>query len=64
MATLLAANKLIRRVSMCVVELAERGAHATPDSLLLGHPAEENEARLLQGLCDPGGVDDMVERCV
>jgi hypothetical protein len=63
MAALLAANQLIRRVSMCIVELAERGAHATPDSLLLGRPAEENEARPLQGLRDPGGVDDVVERC-
>jgi hypothetical protein len=63
MAALLAANKLVRRISMHVVELAERGAHATPDSLLLGCPAEENEVRPLQGLCDPGGVDDVVERC-
>jgi hypothetical protein len=47
MAALLATDKLVRRVSMCVVELAERGAHATPDGLLLGHPTEENEARLL-----------------
>jgi hypothetical protein len=47
MAALLAANKLVRRVSMRVVELVERGAHATPDNLLLGRPAEENEARLL-----------------
>jgi hypothetical protein len=59
MAALLATNKLVR----CILELAERGAHATPGSLLLGRPAEENEARLLQGLRDPGGVDDVVERC-
>jgi hypothetical protein len=64
MATLLATDKLVRRKSMRVVELAERGAHAAPGSLLLGHPAEENEARPLQGLCNPGGVDDAVERCV
>jgi hypothetical protein len=63
MAALLAANKLVRHVSMCVIELAERGAHATLDSLLLGRPAKENEARPLQGLCDPGGVDDVVKRC-
>jgi hypothetical protein len=63
MAMLLATDKLIRRVSMHIVELAERGAHATPDSLLLGRPAEENKAHPLQGLCYPGGVDDMVERC-
>jgi hypothetical protein len=60
---LLAADKLIWHVSMRVVELAERGAHAMPDSLLLGRPAEENEARPLQGLCDLGRVDDVVERC-
>jgi hypothetical protein len=47
MATLLAADKLVRRVSMRVVELAEHGAHATPDNLLLGRPTEENEARSL-----------------
>ena len=47
MAALLAADKLVRRVSMCVVELAERGAHATSGGLLLGRPAKENEARPL-----------------
>jgi hypothetical protein len=47
MAALLAADKLVRRISMHVVELAERGAHAAPGSLLLGRPAEENETRLL-----------------
>jgi hypothetical protein len=62
MATLLAMNKLVRRVSMRVVELTERGSHATPDGLLLGRPAEENEARPLQGLRNLGGVDDVVER--
>jgi hypothetical protein len=64
MAALLVVDKLVRRISMCVVELAERGAHAAPGSLLLGRPAEENEARLLQGLRNPGGVDDAVEQCV
>jgi hypothetical protein len=63
MAALLAVNKLVRCISMRVVELAERGAHAAPGSLLPGHPAEENEARLLQVLCDLGEVDDVVERC-
>jgi hypothetical protein len=58
MALLLAMNKLVRRVSMCVVELAERGAHATPGGLLLGRPTKENEARPLQGLRNLGGVDD------
>jgi hypothetical protein len=48
---------------MRIIELAERGAHATPGSLLLGRPAEENEAHPLQGLCEPGGVNDVVERC-
>jgi hypothetical protein len=32
MAALLATNKLVWCVSMRVVELAERGAHATPDA--------------------------------
>jgi hypothetical protein len=63
MAALLAADKLVRHVSMHVVELAERGAHAASCSLLLGRPAEENEACPLQGLCNLGGVDDAVERC-
>jgi hypothetical protein len=63
MATLLAMGKLIWRVSMRVIELAERGAHATLNGLLLGHLAEENEARLLQGLRNLDGVDDVVERC-
>jgi hypothetical protein len=63
MVALLAMNKLIRRVSMRVVELAECGAHAMPDSLLLGRPGKENEARPLQGLHNLGGVDDVVERC-
>jgi hypothetical protein len=63
MATLLAMNKLVWHVSMHVVELAEHGAHAMPDSLLLGRPAEENEVRPLQGLHDLDRVDDMVERC-
>jgi hypothetical protein len=63
MATLLAADELIGRISMRVVELTERGAHVTPGSLLPSRPAEENEARPLQGLRDPGGVDDAVERC-
>jgi hypothetical protein len=63
MATLLAVDKLVRRISMRVVELAERGAHAAPGSLLLGRPAEENEAHQLQGLHNPGGVDDAIERC-
>jgi hypothetical protein len=46
-ATLLAADMLIRRISMRVIELAEPGAHAAPGSLLLGHPDGENEARPL-----------------
>jgi hypothetical protein len=63
MAALLAMRKLVRRVSMRVVELAERGAHAMPDGLLLGRLAEENEARPLQGLRNLDGADDVVERC-
>jgi hypothetical protein len=44
-----------------VVELAERGARAAPVGLVLSHLATENEARLLQGLGDPSGIDDAVE---
>jgi hypothetical protein len=36
-----------RRNSMRVVELAERGAHAALDVFILGHLAEEDEARPL-----------------
>jgi hypothetical protein len=61
---LLAADKLVRCISMRVIELAKRGAHVAPGSLLPSRPAEENEARPLQGLRDLGGVDDAVERCV
>jgi hypothetical protein len=43
---------------MHVVELAERGARTAPAGLVLGHLAEEDEACPLQGLGDPGGVDD------
>jgi hypothetical protein len=63
MAALLAMGKLIRRISMRVVELAERGARVTPDNLILSHLAEENEARPLQGLRNLDRVDDVVERC-
>jgi hypothetical protein len=63
MAAPLAMNKFVRRISMRVIELVERGAHATPYGLLLGRPAEEDEARPLQGLRYLDGVDDAVERC-
>jgi hypothetical protein len=46
---------------MHVVELAERGARAAPVGLVLSHLAEEDETRPLQGLDDPGGVDDAAE---
>jgi hypothetical protein len=46
---------------MRVVELAERGARVAPVGLVLSHLAEENEARPLQGLGDPGRIDDTVE---
>jgi hypothetical protein len=46
---------------MHVVELAERGARTAPAGLVLGHLAKEDEARPLQGLSDPGGVDDAAE---
>jgi hypothetical protein len=46
---------------MHVVELAERGARAAPVSLVLSHLTEEDETRPLQGLGDPGGIDDAAE---
>jgi hypothetical protein len=46
---------------MCAVELAERGARAAPVGLVLSHLAEEGETRPLQGLGEPGRVDDTVE---
>jgi hypothetical protein len=56
-------SKLGRCVSMHVVELAERGARATPVGLVLGHLAEEDKTCPLQDLGDPGGVDDAAEGC-
>jgi hypothetical protein len=56
-------SKLGRCISKHVIELAERGAHTALVSLVLSHLAEEDEARPLQGLGDPGGVDDAVEWC-
>jgi hypothetical protein len=63
MAAPLVMSKLVQRVSMCIVELVECGARATPDDLILSHLAEENEARLLQGLRNLDGVNDVVEWC-
>jgi phage head maturation protease len=54
-------SKFNRRASMRVVELAEHGARSRLGVLILGHLAEENEARPLQGLGDLGRVDDAVE---
>jgi hypothetical protein len=48
---------------MRVIELMERGAHAASGVFILGHLAEENEARPFQGFRDLDGVEDMVERC-
>jgi hypothetical protein len=56
-------SKLGRCVSMHIVELAEHGARTVPVDLILSHLAEEDEARPLQGLGDPGGVDGAVEWC-
>jgi hypothetical protein len=56
-------SKLHRRTSLCVVELAGHGACSVLGVFVLGHLAEENEVRPLQGLGDPGGVDDAVEWC-
>jgi hypothetical protein len=63
MAVPLAMSKLDRRVSMRVVGLAEHGAHAAPGVFILGHLAEENNARPFQGLYDLDGVDDVVKWC-
>jgi hypothetical protein len=63
MAALWVMNKLNQRASMHVVELAEHGARSKLGILILGHLAEENEARLLQGFCNLDGVDDVVEWC-
>jgi hypothetical protein len=46
---------------MHVVELTERGARVAPVGLVLSHLAEEDETRPLQGLGDPGGIDDAAE---
>jgi hypothetical protein len=63
MAAPLAMSELVQRISMRVVELAERGAHAAPGDFVLSHLAEKNEARPFQGLRNLDGVDDMVEWC-
>jgi hypothetical protein len=52
-----------RRNSMRVVELAEHDAYAASGVFMLGHLAEEDEARPLQGLGDLDRVNDMIERC-
>jgi hypothetical protein len=57
-------NKLHWCVSLHAVELAERSARLALSILLLDHFAEENKARPLQGLGDPGGVNDAAEGCV
>jgi hypothetical protein len=51
------------RSALRVVELTERGAHAALSVYVLGHLAEEDDARLLQGLRNLDGVDDVVEWC-
>jgi hypothetical protein len=63
MATPRVMSKLQWHASLRVMELMELGAHSVMGVLALGHLAEENEARPLQGLSDPGGVDDAVEWC-
>jgi hypothetical protein len=64
MAAPLAMSKLIRRISMRIIELAERGAHAAPSDFVLGYLAEKNKAHPLQGLCNLDRVDDVVEWCM
>jgi hypothetical protein len=51
-------SELGRCISMHVIELAKRGAHVAPVGLVLNHLVEEDETHPLQGLGDPGGVDD------
>jgi hypothetical protein len=63
MAMLRVMTKLNWRASLRVVELAEYCAHSVLGVLVLGHLAEENEARPLQGLGDWGGVDYAVDWC-
>jgi hypothetical protein len=63
MAAPLAMSKLIRRISMCVIELAEHGAHAALGDFVLSHLAEKNEARLFQSLRNLDVVDDVVDWC-
>jgi hypothetical protein len=63
MAAPLAMIKLVRRVSMHVIELVERGAHAAPGDFVFGHLAKKNKACPLQGLCNLDGVDDVIEWC-
>jgi hypothetical protein len=47
-----------------IIELMERGAHAAPSVYVLGYLVEEDDARLLQGLCDLDGVNHVVEWCM
>jgi hypothetical protein len=47
-----------------IVELAERGAHATLGIFILGRLAKEDETRPFQGLRDLDRVDDVVEWCM
>jgi hypothetical protein len=56
-------SELGRCVSMHVVELAECGARTAPVGLVLSYLAEEDETCPLQGLGDPGRVDDAAEGC-
>jgi hypothetical protein len=48
---------------MRIIELTERSAHVAPGVFILGHLAEDNEARPFQGLRDLDGVNDVVEWC-
>jgi hypothetical protein len=47
MATPRVMSKLHRRASLRIMELTEHGAHSMLGVLVLGHLAEENEARPL-----------------
>jgi hypothetical protein len=61
MATPLAMSKIVRHVSMHVVELAERGARAMLDDSSSATLLRRTRRVRLQGLRNLDGVDDVVE---
>jgi hypothetical protein len=63
MATPWVMSKLDWCASMRIMELMEHGARSMLGVLILGHLAEEDEARPLQGFCNLDRVDDVVKWC-